>query len=778
VINLKLAPKIKEVRFNPKLEKKISQKWEKEKIYEFNLKTKKKIFSIDTPPPYPSGAIWHIGAVAHYSQIDMIARTARMLGFNVFFPIGIDRNGIGVERYAEKRFNISLHEMPREEFLAYCKKALDELEAEMLDTMKRLGISGDFDNYYQTDSESYRKLTQSTFIELWNKGLIYTDTRPNNFCPNCRTTIADAEVIYEEMETELVYVKFKVRETKEDLIVATTRPELICACQAVLVHPQDERYKRFVGRHAIIPIYGREVPILANTSVDPKFGSGVVMICSYGDSEDVRLFRELKLQEIIAVDEQGKMTKNAGAYSGLTTKDARIQIVKDLENNGLLVKKESIIHRTPVCEKCRTPIEIIPMNEFYLKQLPFKDSIRKCGEAMTFYPEMHRQLLLNWIDSITIDWPISRRRYYATEIPVWYCKSCGEVHIPKLGKYYKPWKEKAPFEKCSKCGGKEFIGETRTFDTWFDSSVSPLFISKYLEDEKFFKKAYPVSIRPQGKDIVRTWLYYTLLRCYLAVGIFPFKAAWISGYCVDEKGEKMSKSKGNVIDPKPIIEKYGADAFRFWSAQEASLGFDFRASEERIANASKFLTKLWNIARFISMFPVVKKAKLMPADEWILGELAETSKAVQEGYKSFNFFIPATRMREFLWNLFANHYIEMVKARAYGKGFSKQEQKAAWFTLHTCLRVSLKLLAPIIPFITDYIWRSLYSKGSIHKEKFEKIDWKRKEKLTEQILEFNSKVWGIKKEKGVPLTAEIQITIPKELKKLEKDLKAMHNIKD
>ena len=771
---MKFIPRIKEKRWNIKLEKEVGEYWKKKNISKFNVKTKKQIFSIDTPPPYPSGAIWHIGAAAHYAQIDMIARTARMLGFEVFFPIGMDRNGIGVERYAEQKFGISLHKVSRQEFLAYCKKALDELEKKMLQIMKSMGISGNFKDYYRTDSESYRKLTQATFIDLWNKGLIYSDTRPNNYCPVCRTTIADAEVIYEELNTQLVYLKFKVRETGEDLIVATTRPELVCACQAVLVHPQDSRYKSFVGRHATLPLYEREVPIMSHTSVKPDFGTGVVMVCSYGDSSDIKLFRELKLQEIVAVDSEGKMTKNAGMYASLTTEEARKKIVEELENKGLVVKKERILHRTPVCEKCRTPIEIIPMNELYLKQLPFRDSIRKCAEVLKIYPEMHRQLLLNWIDSLSIDWPISRRRYYATEIPIWYCKDCRQPHVPKPGKYYKPWREKPPFKKCSNCGGKDFIGETRTFDTWFDSSISPLFVSKSM-GEKFFKRAYPVSIRPQGKDIVRTWLYYSLLRCYLSVGVFPFKSAWISGYCVDEKGEKMSKSKGNIIDPLPVIEKYGADTFRFWSAQEASLGFDFRASEERIANAGKFLTKLWNIARFISIFPQVKKAKLTQTDRWVLGELSDVVENVYEGYNSFNFFIPATRIREFLWNIFADHYLEMVKRRAYGQGFSKQEQQSAWFTLHTCLKTILKLLSPVIPFITDYLWRKLYSKRSIHVEKFEKLKWAGP-KLTSDIVDFNSKVWNIKKEKGVPLTAQIQIVIPKELKKVEKDLKAMHNI--
>ena len=709
----------------------------------------------------------------------MIARAARMLGYSVYFPIGMDRNGIAVERYAEKRFNISLHKLPREEFLKYCKQALDELEAEMIEIMKSLGLSGDFDNYYQTDSEEYRKLTQATFIELWNRGLIYFDTRPNNYCPVCKTTIADAEVVYEELPTKLVYIKFKTTDN-EEIVIATTRPELLCSCQAVLVNPEDERYKHLVGKKAIVPIYGREVPILAHPIVKPEFGSGIEMVCSYGDYNDVMLFRELGLKEIIAIDEDGKMTNAAGKYAGLKVEEAREKIIEDLKQAGLIVKIEQIMHRTPTCERSHNPIEIIPMQEIYLKQLEFKEEMLKIANELEFLPEFHRQLLINWINSITKDWPISRRRYYATEIPIWYCKKCGKPHVPKPGKYYRPWKEKAPFEKCEACGSTEFIGETRTFDTWFDSSISALFISRFMRDEEFFKKVFPVTVRPQGKDIVRTWLYYSLLRAFQLTGKKAFQKAWITGYCVDEKGEKMSKSKGNVIDPVPLIQKYGADAFRFWGASEASLGFDFRAGEKRVENASKFITKLWNVARYVSQFPLIEnfdESKLLPSDKWILSELKKSYDKCLEGYKSFNFFIPATEAREFLWNLFASHYIEMVKKRAYGEGFNEEEQKAAWYTLHKVMKTLLKLLAPIIPFVTDFIWMKMYGRESIHTQLFEeRFEVEDLSSYTPKIVEFNSKVWKEKKDRGLSLKDSIKVEIPKELNIFERELKSMHNI--
>ncbi len=773
---MEFTPKIKEKAWSPSIETEIFKKWEEE-AQPFNPNDERRVFVIDTPPPYPSGRPWHIGAAAHYSQIDMIARTASMSGYEVLFPIGIDRNGLPVELYTERKYKVKAHKTPREEFLKLCRHALDDLELEMIQIMKLMGMSGDLKKYYRTDSEEYRQLTQTTFINLWNKGLIYQASRPNNYCLDCGTTIADAEVNYEERPTELVYIRFKVKETGEDLIVATTRPELLSSCQTVLVNPDDERYKQHHGKHAVIPIYGREVTIQPHSSAKPEFGSGVVMVCSYGDYTDVLLFRELGLNEVIAVDERGRMTEAAGRYKDMRLKAARAEIVKDLEKEGLVEKKESIIHRTPMCERSRTPIEIIPMSEYYLKQIEFKPEVKKLAEKMIFHPEAHRQILLNWIDSISIDWPISRRRYYATEIPIWYCKKCGEPHLPEPGRYYQPWKDTAPFKECKKCGGTEFVGDDRTFDTWMDSSITPLFVSRYKRDEEFFGKTYPTSLRPQAKDIIRTWLYYTTLRCYQLTGKTPFEHAWIMGYGVDERGERMSKSKGNVIDPIPILENYGGDTFRYWSASEASLGADFRCSEVRIAGSKKFLTKIWNISRFISSFPMPEDVELTLSDRWILAELSKLIDECKEGYRDFNFFIPANRVREFTWNIFAAHYLEMTKARAYGVGFSEQEQRAAWYTLHIVLKSILLLLAPVTPFVTDVLWRQLYGEKSVHREMFPEAAWSTEaSEYTERLLEFNSKVWNEKKSKGLSLKAPIVVEMPKDLQGFSLDLKAMHNI--
>jgi valyl-tRNA synthetase len=419
------------------------------------------------------------------------------------------------------------------------------------------------------------------------------------------------------------------------------------------------------------------------------------------------------------------------------------------------------------------------MEEYYLKQKEAVEKMKKLGQEITFYPAMHKQILMNWLESINIDWPISRRRYYGTEIPIWYCKNCSEPHVPEPGKYYKPWLEKCPISQCSKCRTSEFVGEERTFDTWMDSSVSPLFISKFNRNQEFFDKVYPASIRPQAKDIVRTWLYYTLLRCEQLTGKKPWSEAWIMGYGLDEKGMKMSKSKGNAIDPLPVIEQFGADTFRFWSASEINHGYDFRCNEQKIESTKKFLSKLWNVSRFLSSFPVIKSGIPTETDKWILAELDNLIKECKKGYDEYNFFIPAIAVREFTWNIFAAHYIEMVKARAYGIGFTDEERDGAIYTLHKTLSTILKLLAPITPFITEYLWKMLYSTESIHKQ--HQVESKlvpEQSKITKEITEFNSKVWNEKKMKNLSLKDSIKITIPESLESFKNDLKSMHNLDD
>ncbi|MFH0949107.1 MAG: valine--tRNA ligase [Candidatus Aenigmatarchaeota archaeon] len=775
--------KINEKSWDKNFEKPIYTEWKNSRSYMFDDK-KRKIFSIDTPPPYVNTPI-HIGHAVVYTLMDMFARFKRMKGYNVLFPLGLDRNGLPIEMEAEKKFNVHLHEVERDKFLEMCKKILEESTSASEDYFLQLGISfnswevGDkIGDMYLTDSPEYRALTQATFIELWNKGLIYEDKRINNYCPGCRTTIADAEVDYRDIQSNFVKVKFKVEETGEEITIGTTRPELICTCGMVIFNPADNRYSHLEGKHAITPIFEKTVEIRAHPFADMEKGTGIVMMCSAGDSNDIRFFREMKLEPTIAINEDGTMNSNAGFLEGMNIKGARKKIIDELKNLGLVAGEQQIFHRTPICERSKHEIEFIAMPEYYLRQVMFRKKMKELSKKMNFYSESSRSILLDWIDNITIDWPISRRRYYGTEIPLWRCKACGLQLVPEKGKYYQPWKE--PAEKC-KCGG-ELVGDGRVFDTWFDSSISPLYILHWQKNKKFFSMNYPCIIRPQGKEIVRNWLYYTLLKCYLLTGHVPFRDVWIHHHMLDEKGKKMSKSLKNFIMPKDVLDKHGAEPFRLWCALEGNITeTDFRCSFERIEGADKTLTKLWNIARFISQFPEAKKSRAITAtDRWILAELDSLIKTAEKSYEKYDFHKPATNMRHFLWETFASHYLELVKCRAYnheGK-FSASEQSSAVFTLYHCLNNMLKLMAPIVPFITQKLYDDIWKKN-IHNESFPKLLGRKKMMFTtEDISNLNSLIWKEKKERGLSLRAEVsEAMLPKKFKAIEKDIAACHNIK-
>jgi len=782
---MQFKPKIEEKRFSIQIEKNLADEWLKEKPFKIN-KDAKKIFSIDTPPPYVNTPI-HIGHATTYILMDFFARYKRMKGYAVLFPLGLDRNGLPIEIAAEKKFNISAASVGKEKFLEYCKKILDEAGTKSIDIFKRLGIS--FNSYefgdklgdaYLTDSPNYRALTQLTFIELWEKGLIYEASHITNFCPGCKTTIADAEVVYEERPSAYHDIKFKIKETNEEVIISTTRPELLASCAMVIFNPEDERYKHLENKTAIVPIYGQEVPIKAHPMAQIEKGTGLMMMCSFGDITDIRFFREQGLKAKILIDANGRMNKLAGFLEGLTPKEARKKIVEKLKEEGLLVKVTPIMHRIPICERSKDEIEFVAFPEFYLKQVEFKEEMLKIAQELNFYEPKSKQILIDWINTVSIDWPISRRRYYATEIPIWYCKNCKEVILGKKGDYTIPWKQKPPVEKCPKCNCKEFIPETRVFDTWFDSSNTPLYILQYAKDKKFFEKHIPCSLRPQGKEIIRTWLYYTLLKNYLLNKTCIFKDVWINYHVVDEKGKKMSKSLGNVIDPKEVVEKYGAEPLRLWAALEGNItSGDFRCSMERISATGKTITKLWNIARFVSMFPEKKKAKLSELDKSILEELNSLIKFCDECYSQYDFHNPAIKLRRFLWESFASNYLELVKPRAYNssKKFSKEEQEAAFYTMHTCLKTLLLLLSPILPFITYYIYKKLYNK-KIYGEKFpSSIKCEKAVISFSKIEELNTQIWKFKKSKSLSLKDKLlRVKVPEIFKYIEKDIKEAHNI--
>jgi len=784
--------------WTPDIEKDIVDKWKKLEMFKVDPDSNRKIYSIDTPPPYVNAPV-HIGQAVTYAYMDFFARFKRMKGFDVLFPLGLDRNGLPIEIGVEKKFNVSLFNLSREEILNYCKKLLEETSNETQDTFVKLGIS--FTSYkegkhlgavYKTDSEEYRKVTQSTFLDLFKKGLIYEATRINNWDPKLQTTLADSEIEYKEIPSTFNYVKWKVKETGKDIIIATTRPELICTCGMVIFHPDDERYKNLVGKTAISPIFEKKVPIMAHPSAKVDKGTGLVMMCSAGDLSDITFFREMSLKPEIAIGSDGKMNSIGGPLKDLKVKEAREKIIELLKKEKLLFKQEDIIHRTPVSERSGAEIEFIEMSEYYLKQLDFKDEIERISKKLHFYPERARKILEDWIKSISIDWPISRRRFYATPIPLW-TGTINEKRAYVLGDgktYLEPWKEEPSlkfevYQEGKKIGlVKDFkktlwMGETRVLDTWMDSSISELVLLKYNIDNEFFKRAYPCSLRPQGKEIIRTWLYYTLLRGYLETKESCFEDVWINQHIVDSKGYKMSKSKGNAVDPQKLLKDYGGEAIRFWAATEGDLAYqDLKCSEERIKGEVKTLNKILNIAKFVMLFKKPKeRPRLNALDEFFIDYIEDLTKRTEGFYQKYDFYHPLIELRRFIWDIFASHYIELVKARAYNKDnqFSKEESDSAKWSLHFLLERVLYLLYPVLPQLTTVI-------ASEKKIDLLKAEWpeanpgKSDLKLLEKLMDFNSWIWKNKKEKGLSLKSPVQeIQIPVELGFFEKDLKACHN---
>lgn len=788
-------PKLSEIQnWSPDIEKKITDIWKKQESWAFNPKTKKKLYTIDTPPPYVNAPI-HIGHATTYSYMDFFARYKRMKGHEVLFPLGLDRNGLPIETATEKKFNVSPFHVSRDEFLAKCEQLLAEASTESIDSFARLGIS--FSSYkegkepgsiYKTDDPKYRAITQATFINLYKQGHIYEDARINNWDPKLRTTVADSEIDYKEIPSTFNHIHFTVQETGEKITIATTRPELIAACGMIIYNPEDKRYQKLEGKTALTPLYEKPVPIQEHAFAQQDKGTGLVMMCSAGDVTDIQFFREMNLKPTILINQDGTMNEKAGLLQGLKVKEARKKILEELHNKKLLVKQEPIVHRTPVSERSGAEIEFIEMPEFYLKQVEIKDELREISKKIDFYPKESRIILDKWIDSVSIDWPISRRRFYATSVPLW---KSGELYaVPSPGNYYQPWKEQPPKDaeifKHGKLVGRikdkpfstvQWKGEERVCDTWFDSSISELVITKYQQDNALFKKAYPVSLRPQGKEIVRTWLYYTLLRGYLETNKPAFKDVWIHQHVTDDKGRKISKSLGNVIDPNEILTQEGAEAFRLWAALEGDISKgDIACSRERIKAEQKTINKLLNVTRFVLQFKKPSNVKLTKTDAVFISYLDELTTLTDEHYQTYDFHEPMKKLRYFLWEVFASHYLELVKSRAYNesKHFTQQESASASHTLHILLERWLTLVYPIIPQLTTIIASELRCSF----ETFPKAKKsKGSEKIIAELMEFSSTVWKTKREKGISLKEPISnITIPASLIPFEKDLRSCHNL--
>ena len=770
-------------------EKKWQTYWEKHKIYKFN-KSKKPVFSIDTPPPTVSGAM-HLGHASQYSQMDFIARYKRMKGFNLFYPFGTDDNGLPTERLVEKINNTKSQLMSRKKFISLCQNTLKKIRPDFVQSWKNIAISCDYDLFYSTIDKHCRKISQKSFIGLYKAGREYRKEAPTIWCPECQTAIAQVELEDKELSSIFNTLIFKV--DGKDIAIATTRPELLPACVAVFAHPDDERYKHLIGKEALVPYFNFKVPILADNQVDTAKGTGIVMCCTFGDLTDVEWFYKHKLPLKIAITKDGKTTEIAQKYQGLKVREARKQITKDLKLLGLIKKQEPITHTLNVHERCGTEIEFLVTKQWFIRYLDLKSQFLKAGKKLNWHPDFMKVRYENWIKGLQWDWCISRQRYFGIPFPVWYCKNCDEVILANEKQLpVDPLEDKPSIKSCPKCGSKEVIPEKDVLDTWATSSLTPQLALKLLPD-KLSKNLFPMSLRPQSHDIITFWLFNTVVKSLLHEQTIPWKDIMISGFVLDPKGEKMSKSKGNVVDPHNIISIYGADALRFWAAS-TKLGSDMPFKEKEVKAGQKFIIKLWNASKFASMHLKdfkSKPKKLEPIDLYLLSKLQTLIENSTSSFEKYDYSRTKADTENFFWHTFCDNYLEIIKDRLYNPDKRGKESRiSAQYTLYTSLLAILKLIAPIMPHITEELYQSYFKSKekakSIHIAPWpvsdKKLIDKKLEILGDEVINIISQVRQYKSKHKKSLKTPITLTLNKQLKRnitpFIDDLKAAINAKE
>jgi valyl-tRNA synthetase len=775
-------------RYDPKeVEPRIQKFWEDNKLFKFDRNSNKPVFVIDTPPPFTSG-VPHVGHVLWWTWNDIIARYKRMTGFNVLLPQGWDCHGLPTELQVERNFKVK--KTDKEKFLEACKMWTDDCIRKMKLKMIEMGYSSDWDFEYSTDSKEYLAFVQKTLLNLFYKGLLRQIEYPVMWCTKCGTTLAKAEVGYKEREGVLYYIKIPVG--KEHIIISTTRPEMLPACVAIFVHPDDAKHKKFVNKKAMLPIVNREVPILANEEVDMEFGSGVVYLCTYGDESDIKWQKKFDLPAINIIREDGKLGESAGKLKGLDIMDARIKIVEQLGSSDFLVKEEKFKHNV-LCHTerggCLTPIEFLPKRQWAIDVRKYSNEVLQISNDIEWYPDYMHKRLINWVESMDWDWIISRQRLYGTPIPFWYCDKCGSIFAAKEEDLpVNPAIEDYKKDKCD-CGGN-IIGETDICDGWVDSSISPLIISGYWKDDELFAKLYPNDLRQQGHDIIRTWTYYTMVRCFIETARKPWKKILINGMILGPDGREMHKSIGNVVMPDDVLSKQGADTIRAGLVMMGAYGDDVPFSWKDMDFTFKFLTKLWNIFRFsVSHTQESKKTEPTLIDLWILTKLQKVIKTVIDSLETFQFKTAFDTLHNFIWHDVADNYLEIIKYRLY-ENINKESAVSALYDL--MLNV-MKMLAPIMPFITEEMWQNFFrdkeKEVSVHVSSFPKINESLIDKDAEETgdvaVGIISYLRQYKNKRGLALNSSVEkITIEcddklkRRLERVFDDIKGTMKIKD
>ena len=743
-------------------EQKWLEYWKENKIYEFKP-DEREIYSIDTPPPTVSGNI-HIGHIFSYSQAEMMARYKRIKGYNVFYPFGFDDNGLPSERLVEKEQGKKAHEIGREEFSKLCYQTTDKYEKQFKELFSRVGVSADWNMAYKTVSPSTIKISQTSFLDLVKKGHCYHKESPALWCNECLTSIAQAELETKTIKTTFNYVTFKTVEDNEEFTIATTRPELLPAIVCVFVNPNDLKHNHLIGKTAHIPVIDVNVPIMGDEKVAIDKGTGVVMCCTFGDQTDIEWWKKYNLPLKYIFTNDGKIIDSIPIYGGLKIKEARKQIIEDLQNGGFIVKIEELEHEVQTHERCGKEVEYSIMKQWFIDIMNHKEDFIKIGNEIKWHPDYMHTRYDEWVNNVAWDWCISRQRYFGVPFPVWYCKDCGEPIFANMEDLpVNPLSASPKIESCPNCHCKEFIPETDVMDTWATSSVTPLINMKYGEKENYENLLKPMSLRTNASEIIRTWDFYTIVKSFYHFGTRPWDNVMISGFVMASKGEKISKSKGNSkVEPMDLINTYSADVIRYWAAS-GRLGTDIVFSEETLLRGKKLVNKIWNVSKFIEMHLSDYEDKNFEnyeyIDRWILGKFKEMETSFIKYLDEYEIGLALNILEKFFWN-FCDNYIEIVKHRLYRpEEFGEIPRYSGQKTCYIILYKLLQDFSIFFPYITEEIYQEIYHhEKSIHITKMEELTtlYEKEVKNGDHIINIISQARGEKTNHNVSLKTPIK----------------------
>ncbi len=754
-------------------ERQAQELWEKEKVYAFQNESLKEVFSIDTPPPTVSGSL-HIGHIFSYVHADLIARYKRMKGYNVFYPMGFDDNGLATERYVEKKNSTKAHLMKRSEFIDLCLKETIDAEKMFENLWRSIGLSIDWSKVYSTISKKVRRASQHSFIDLYQKGLAYRKLEPSLYCTTCRTSVAQAELDSSEISSIFNHIVFKT-EDGNDLIIGTTRPELLPSCVAVFYNPLDERYTSLAGKKAIVPIYNKKVPIIADVKVDRSKGSGLVMCCTFGDQTDIYWYKTYKLPLVQSIGLDGRWTEETGTLQGLKAHEARKEILDLLRANGILEEQKSITHSVNTHERCKQEIEYLVLAQWFIKILDHKESFINRADQINWYPEFMKARYKDWVQNLHWDWGISRQRFFGIPFPAWHCVDCGEILLPDASMLpIDPQEQPYPGLKCTKCGSKSINPDTDVMDTWNTSSLTP-HINIGWPDKSADNLTLPMSMRPQAHDIIRTWAFDTIVKAHFHNNTIPWRDIVISGHVLAGKGEKISKSKGgSKITPESLLEQYPADVIRYWSSH-GKLGTDTAFSENQLKIGMRLLTKMWNAFRFIKEHSIDAGIILCqtsttqdPLNQWLLHKGSDVYKEFQQNFDEYEYQTALECIERFFWHDVCDNYLELIKDRLFNP--TKYAPAIVEETRNTLYLIGyelLQLFAPFLPHITETLYQLMYQKTekekSLHTVTFDtkrfSFSFDDSVKSIDKILDIVCAVRKLKSEHQMSLKTDIDSLI-------------------